>query len=71
MAELIRSYLRMRGMQRQLVPVRLPGKAASAFRSGANLTPERAVGRRTWEDFLAARLAVPNEAASELRRAHA
>jgi uncharacterized protein YbjT (DUF2867 family) len=71
MAELIRSYLTARGMRRPLVSVPLPGRAASAFRSGANLTPERAVGRRTWEDFLAARLAVPHEAASELRRANA
>jgi uncharacterized protein YbjT (DUF2867 family) len=71
MAELIRSYLTARGMRRPLVSVPLPGRAASAFRSGANLTPERAVGRRTWEDFLAARLAVPREAASGLRRANA
>ena len=33
----------------------LPGKAARAFRAGANLAPDRAVGRRTWEEFLAAR----------------
>jgi len=25
------------------------------FRSGANLAPERAVGQRTWEEFLAER----------------
>jgi hypothetical protein len=29
------------------------GRAALAHRSGANLAPERAVGRRTWEEFLA------------------
>jgi len=56
MSELIRSYLRVFGKHRLLVPVWLPGKAASAFRAGANLAPERAVGRRTWEDFLTARL---------------
>ncbi|WP_248961933.1 hypothetical protein [Sphaerisporangium perillae] len=33
--------------------VRTPGKAAAAYRAGANLAPERAVGHRTWEDFLA------------------
>jgi hypothetical protein len=38
------------------MPVPLPGKAARAFRAGANLTPDRAVGRRTWEDFLAERV---------------
>jgi hypothetical protein len=36
--------------------VRLPGGAARAIRAGANLAPDRAVGSRTWEDFLAARL---------------
>jgi len=29
--------------------------AAGAVRAGANLAPERAVGHRTWEDFLAER----------------
>jgi uncharacterized protein YbjT (DUF2867 family) len=39
------------------LPVWLPGAAARALRGGANLTaPDRAVGRRTWEDFLAARM---------------
>jgi hypothetical protein len=38
------------------MPMRLPGKAARAYRDGANLAPERAVGRRTWEDFLTERL---------------
>ena len=37
-----------------IVPVRAPGKAARAMREGANLSPDRAVGHRTWEDFLAA-----------------
>ncbi len=56
MAEIIRSYLRVAGKRRLILPVRLPGKAASAFRAGANLTPDRAVGHRTWEDFLAERV---------------
>ncbi|HEX2274951.1 MAG TPA: NAD(P)H-binding protein [Acidimicrobiales bacterium] len=56
MAELVRQYLRARGKHRPIVPVRVPGKAAAAFRDGANLAPDRAVGRRTWEDFLAARV---------------
>jgi uncharacterized protein YbjT (DUF2867 family) len=58
MAELVRGYLHARGRRRPLLPVRVPGAAARAFRNGANLAPDRAVGRRTWEDFLAARLAV-------------
>ena len=56
LAELLRGYLRARGRRRPLVPVRLPGQAARAVRAGANLAPERAVGRRTWEEFLAERL---------------
>ena len=55
-AELVRGYLRARGKQRLMVPIPLPGKAARAFRAGANLTPERAVGRRTWDEFLAERV---------------
>ena len=54
MAELLSGYLRARGKHRLLVPLRLPGKAARAYRAGANLAPDRAVGRRTWEEFLAA-----------------
>jgi uncharacterized protein YbjT (DUF2867 family) len=53
MADLLRGYLRSRHQHRLMVPLPLPGKAASAVRAGANLAPERAVGRRTWEDFLA------------------
>ncbi|GEL18186.1 SDR family oxidoreductase [Pseudonocardia asaccharolytica] len=55
-AELLREYLRASHRHRPILPVRLPGKAAGAFRAGANLEPERAVGHRTWEDFLAERL---------------
>ena len=54
-ADLLRGYLRARLKHRLMVPVRLPGKAARAVRAGANLSPERAVGRRTWEDFLASK----------------
>lgn len=52
MDELARGYLRASGRRRLLMPVRTPGKAAAAYRAGANLAPERAVGQRTWEDFL-------------------
>lgn len=55
MADLIRGYLRARHMRRLMVSLPLPGKAARAIRAGANLSPERAVGRRTWEEFLAGR----------------
>jgi uncharacterized protein YbjT (DUF2867 family) len=56
MDELLRGYLRARHLRRPIVPVPLPGKAARAVRSGANLAPEQAVGRRTWEEFLAERV---------------
>jgi uncharacterized protein YbjT (DUF2867 family) len=56
MNELVRSYLRASHRHRLIMPVRLPGKAARAFRAGANLAPEQAVGRRTWEEFLADRV---------------
>ncbi|MDJ1130491.1 SDR family oxidoreductase [Streptomyces iconiensis] len=56
MDELIRDYLRARGKRRPLVRVGAPGRAARAYRKGANLNPDRAVGTRTWEDFLAERV---------------
>jgi hypothetical protein len=56
LGDLLRSYLQARGLRRLLVPVRLPGKAARAVRAGANLAPDRAVGTRTWEEFLAERV---------------
>jgi uncharacterized protein YbjT (DUF2867 family) len=52
MAELIRGYLRATQRRRPIIPIWLPGKATREFRAGANLAPERAVGRRTWEEFL-------------------
>jgi uncharacterized protein YbjT (DUF2867 family) len=64
MAELVRGYLRARGMHRPILPVRVPGKAARAFRAGANLAPDRAVGHRTWEEFLAAQEPAPSHSSS-------
>ena len=56
MGEAIRGYLRAGDKHRLMVPLRTLGKAARAFRDGANLAPDRAVGRRTWEEFLAAQV---------------
>jgi uncharacterized protein YbjT (DUF2867 family) len=56
MTDLIRSYLQATHRRRPIIQVRMPGTAASAFRTGANLTPEHAVGHRTWEEFLADRV---------------
>ena len=55
-AELLRGYLRATQRRRPIVPLWLPGKAARVFRAGANLALEQAVGRRTWEAFMAERL---------------
>ncbi|WP_432993205.1 SDR family oxidoreductase [Dactylosporangium sp. CA-233914] len=51
--ELVRSYLRAAGKRRPILPMPMGGGAYRAIRAGANLAPDRAVGRRTWEDFLA------------------
>ena len=59
MAELVRGYLRAAGKHRFIVPLRLPGQAAAALRAGVNLAPDRAVGVRTWEDFLAEHIGSP------------
>lgn len=59
MADLLRAYLRVSGKHRLIVPVPMFGNAARAVRDGALLSPDRAVGHRTWEDFLAARLSSP------------
>lgn len=57
MADLIRGYLQARGKRQLMMPIRMPGKPGRAYRSGENLSlEEAAVGKRTWEDFLAERL---------------
>jgi uncharacterized protein YbjT (DUF2867 family) len=60
MDALVRGYLRASGKHRPLLPIRLPGQAARALRAGANLAPDRAVGRWTWEEFLADQVAGPS-----------
>jgi len=51
-ADLMRAYLRAAGRRRMIMPLRLPGRAARAVREGAVATPDHAVGKRTWEEFL-------------------
>jgi len=71
MDEILRKYLRAAGKRRPLIPVWIPGKAARAIRAGANLTPERVVGRQTWEEFLAERVDSSSESRSRLpQRTH-
>ncbi|HEX6754621.1 MAG TPA: NAD(P)H-binding protein [Mycobacteriales bacterium] len=69
--ELLRGYLRASGRRRPLVPVRLAGGAYRAVRDGALLARDEArdgardgqAGHRTWEDFLAERMAAEGRAA--------
>lgn len=56
LGELIGGYLKASGKRRPMLPLPMPGRAARAFREGANLAPERAVGKRTWEAFLEERV---------------
>lgn len=56
MAELLRVYLRARGKHRLMLPAWIPGRAARAVRGGAVLAPDRAVGKVSWEDFVAGRV---------------
>ncbi|MGQ4384512.1 SDR family oxidoreductase [Streptomyces sp. SAS_270] len=53
--ELAHAYLRATGRRRPIVSVPLPGKAVRGFRAGGHLAPERAVGKGTFEEYLAAR----------------
>jgi uncharacterized protein YbjT (DUF2867 family) len=64
--ELLRGYLRASHRHRPIIPLWLPGKAARAVRAGVNLAPERAVGRRTWEEFLADRVGSLSDSRSSL-----
>jgi uncharacterized protein YbjT (DUF2867 family) len=57
MDDLVLSYLRAVDRRRPLLRMRLPGRAAQALRNGANLALDQAVGQRTWEAFLADRVA--------------
>jgi uncharacterized protein YbjT (DUF2867 family) len=52
-ADLPRAYLHAVGRRRPVLPVRLPGAVFAGYRQGGHLAPDHAVGRRTWEEFLA------------------
>ncbi|MBE8475183.1 SDR family oxidoreductase [Streptomyces justiciae] len=53
--ELARAYLKATGRGRRIVNVRLAGKAYREFRAGGHLAVERAVGKGTFEEYLARR----------------
>lgn len=50
---LARAYLKATGRRRAVLNVPLWGKAYGAFRSGGHLAPEHAVGKGTFEEYLA------------------
>ncbi|MEB3368479.1 SDR family oxidoreductase [Saccharopolyspora mangrovi] len=50
--DLTRAYLLANGLRRRVLRLRPPGSVFRALRSGANLAPDRAVGRVTFEEFL-------------------
>ncbi|MFJ6726958.1 SDR family oxidoreductase [Streptomyces sp. NPDC091281] len=54
-ASLARAYLTATGKRRAVLNVPLFGKAYRAFRAGGHLAPERAVGKGTFEEYLARR----------------
>lgn len=53
---LTRLYLEARGKHRLFMPVRQPGKPPARSARAPTLALDRAVGRRTWEEFLADRV---------------
>jgi uncharacterized protein YbjT (DUF2867 family) len=52
-AELARRYLRAARRHRLVLPVPFPGRIYSGYRGGGQLAPDHAVGRITFEQFLA------------------
>ncbi|MEU2394137.1 SDR family oxidoreductase [Streptomyces sp. NPDC007369] len=55
LVELGRAYLDATGRKRRVVGLPLAGRAYAGFVRGGNLTPQNAVGRVTFADFLAER----------------
>ncbi|MGI5244569.1 SDR family oxidoreductase [Dactylosporangium sp. CA-139066] len=55
--DVIRAYTKAAGRRRVLLPLRVPGRIFRAYRDGGHLAPDRALGTRTWEDYLAGRFA--------------
>jgi uncharacterized protein YbjT (DUF2867 family) len=53
-ADLASAYLRQYGRQRRIMPVALPGATYAAYRTGAHLAREHAIGTITYEEFLRA-----------------
>lgn len=53
--KLFETYIAATGRRRRpVISIPIPGRGARAAREGANLCPDQATGRETWEAFLAA-----------------
>lgn len=50
--DLARTYLAATRKTRTLLPLKAPGATYRAYRAGGNLTPDHAVGTRTFADYL-------------------
>lgn len=57
MDELARSYLAASQRRKPIIGIPVFGAAGRAQKAGVNLAPDRAMGRRTWEQFLDERVA--------------
>jgi uncharacterized protein YbjT (DUF2867 family) len=57
MGDLIGGYLARANRRRMFITVRLPGRAFRSIREGANIAPDRAIGVKTWEQFVDERTA--------------
>jgi uncharacterized protein YbjT (DUF2867 family) len=55
--DLATSHRAATGHGRRMLQLNLPGIVGAAFRAGGNLTPNRAPDGRTWNDFVAEKLA--------------
>ena len=64
--DLARAYLRARGRRRAVLPLTLPGKAFAGYRRGGHLARDNAVGRITFDQFLAERF--PSDQADQADR---
>ncbi|TKK88041.1 SDR family oxidoreductase [Herbidospora galbida] len=50
--EMVELYMAAEGKRKPIVELLVPGRVSKAFRAGYQLTPERAVGRITFQEFL-------------------
>jgi uncharacterized protein YbjT (DUF2867 family) len=63
LASLTQAYLSAKGGNKEVVELPLPGKAARAFREGAQVAPVSVWGEIAWEEFLKRQFVpVPGEA---------